>query len=341
MQPQHPRPPQREQRAGQHEQRRRTPCRTATASASSTPESGTARCDGVSRPELGREQRGRLGQRRPVPGEVPAAHEHRPRLRPRLRAVVRGERVGLVGEDDEVGVDRGRVVLGQPRVPVGRAGEDVVGRRAGAARRRRTCPGPAPSTAGARSGRRRATARHLRRRRPRRRAPCRSQSGSGSAEHGAQPVERVERLVDRRRGGHPHGGSRRRAARRRPRPGSPRRWRPRGPGRSASTRSRSGHLVPPTRGTSRSAGWVHQSVAPTSRPMSVAAIASVSEGTRLTHPPRRRASDRHRPRRPASVRRARQTSVTRTPACTLYRRLTDTRLMVSASTWRALRSRPA
>src|SRR4051812_27509705 len=48
------------------------------------------------------------------------------------------------------------------------------------------------------------------------------------------------------------------------------------------TRSTSGHLVPPTRATSRSDGWVHQSVAPTSSPGPVAATASVRDGTRLT-----------------------------------------------------------
>ena len=67
---------------------------------------------------------------------------------------------------------------------------------------------------------------------------------------------------------------------------------------------------------------------------SVAAIASVSDGTSETT---RRGGA---PRNAVPGRRGPQTSVTRMPACTLYRRLTDTRLMVSASTWRALRSRP-
>ena len=44
----------------------------------------------------------------------------------------------------------------------------------------------------------------------------------------------------------------------------------------------SGFLVPPMRGTSRSAGCVHQSVTPTSSDRSVAAIASVSDGTSET-----------------------------------------------------------
>ena len=65
----------------------------------------------------------------------------------------------------------------------------------------------------------------------------------------------------------------------------------------------------------------------------MAAIASVSDGTRETT----RRGGGTSVRRPPVV----ETSVTRTPACTLYRRLTDTRLIVSASTWRALRSRPA
>src|SRR5689334_23049504 len=53
-------------------------------------------------------------------------------------------------------------------------------------------------------------------------------------------------------------------------------------GASASMRSRSGFFVPRTRVTSRSAGWVHQSVAPTSRCACVTAIDSVNDGTRLT-----------------------------------------------------------
>ncbi len=44
----------------------------------------------------------------------------------------------------------------------------------------------------------------------------------------------------------------------------------------------SGFLVPRTRGTSRSAGWVHHSVAPTRTDRSTDATASVSDGTRLT-----------------------------------------------------------
>ncbi len=167
----------------------------------------------------------------------------------------------------------------------------------------------------------------------------RSQAGSGAAEDGAEPVERVQSLVDRRRGGHPHRDAR-------------------GPqrgdvlvavllgvghhevGAQGETRATSGHLVPPTRATSSPAGCVHQSVAPARSPASVAAMASVSDGTRLTT--RRGGRPTYGsppvvPHLPA----CRQTSVTRTPAWTLYRRLTDTRLMVSASTWRALRSRPA
>src|SRR3954447_26443423 len=50
-------------------------------------------------------------------------------------------------------------------------------------------------------------------------------------------------------------------------------------GLSSMTSATRGFLVPPTRGTSRSAGWVHQSVAPTSRPGAVTAIDSVSDGT--------------------------------------------------------------
>ncbi len=50
-------------------------------------------------------------------------------------------------------------------------------------------------------------------------------------------------------------------------------------GASAVIRARSGFLVPPIRGTVRSAGWLHQSVTPTSSPGAVAATASVSEGT--------------------------------------------------------------
>src|SRR5690606_32003792 len=53
-------------------------------------------------------------------------------------------------------------------------------------------------------------------------------------------------------------------------------------GPSAATAARSGFLVPRTRATSRSAGCVHQSVAPTSASRRVCAIASVSEGTRDT-----------------------------------------------------------
>src|SRR3954453_1021846 len=43
-----------------------------------------------------------------------------------------------------------------------------------------------------------------------------------------------------------------------------------------------GFFVPPTRGTSRLAGCVHQSVAPTSSPGAVTATDSVSEGTSET-----------------------------------------------------------
>ena len=53
-------------------------------------------------------------------------------------------------------------------------------------------------------------------------------------------------------------------------------------GARAMTAARSGFLVPLTRVTARSAGWVHQSVAPTSRPGADTATASVSEGTRET-----------------------------------------------------------
>ena len=51
------------------------------------------------------------------------------------------------------------------------------------------------------------------------------------------------------------------------------------PGLSALMAARLGFLVPRTRGTSRSAGWVHQSVAPASASRRVAATDSVSDGT--------------------------------------------------------------
>src|SRR6202044_1769102 len=51
-------------------------------------------------------------------------------------------------------------------------------------------------------------------------------------------------------------------------------------GSRAAIAARSGFLVPRTRGTSRSAGWVHQIVAPASASGRVAATDSVSEGTR-------------------------------------------------------------
>ena len=44
----------------------------------------------------------------------------------------------------------------------------------------------------------------------------------------------------------------------------------------------SGFFVPPTRTASRSIGWLHQSVTPARVSGALAAIASVSEGTRLT-----------------------------------------------------------
>lgn len=47
-------------------------------------------------------------------------------------------------------------------------------------------------------------------------------------------------------------------------------------------RSSFGFLVPPTRGTSRPAGWLHQSVAPARTPGSETATASVRDGTRET-----------------------------------------------------------
>jgi hypothetical protein len=50
-------------------------------------------------------------------------------------------------------------------------------------------------------------------------------------------------------------------------------------GRKATIAATSGFLVPRTRGTSRSAGWVHHWVAPASASRRVAAIASVSDGT--------------------------------------------------------------
>lgn len=53
-------------------------------------------------------------------------------------------------------------------------------------------------------------------------------------------------------------------------------------GSRAAIAARSGFLVPRTRGTSRPAGWVHQSVAPTSRSGTVTASASVSDGTSET-----------------------------------------------------------
>ncbi len=53
-------------------------------------------------------------------------------------------------------------------------------------------------------------------------------------------------------------------------------------GRSASTAARSGFFVPRTRTTSRSPGWVHHCVAPTTASRRVAARASVIDGTRLT-----------------------------------------------------------
>ena len=53
-------------------------------------------------------------------------------------------------------------------------------------------------------------------------------------------------------------------------------------GRSAVIAARLGFFVPRTRGTSRPAGWVHQSVAPASRPGTVTARASVKDGTSET-----------------------------------------------------------
>jgi hypothetical protein len=50
-------------------------------------------------------------------------------------------------------------------------------------------------------------------------------------------------------------------------------------GARAMMAARSGFLVPRTRVTARSAGWVHQSVTPTSRPGAETATASVSDGT--------------------------------------------------------------
>src|SRR4051812_22146800 len=67
----------------------------------------------------------RLGQRRAVPGEVPAADEGGPGARPRLRSVVPAKGVRLVGEDHQGGVDRRDLRPRQPRVAVGVGGEDV------------------------------------------------------------------------------------------------------------------------------------------------------------------------------------------------------------------------
>ncbi len=53
-------------------------------------------------------------------------------------------------------------------------------------------------------------------------------------------------------------------------------------GARARTAARSGFLVPRTRVTSRSAGWVHHSVAPTTRSGATEASASVNEGTSET-----------------------------------------------------------
>ena len=57
-----------------------------------------------------------------------------------------------------------------------------------------------------------------------------------------------------------------------------------GSGRSATTRVMSGFLVPPTRATSRPAGCVHQSVAPTSTPGTVSATASTGMLVSITPP---------------------------------------------------------
>ena len=214
------------------------------------------------RPELGREQGGRLGQRRAVPGEVPAAHEHRPACGHASGPSSGRERVGLVGEDDEVGGDPAGIVLGQPRVAVGRA----PAKRLSTPSRRSTSPAKVsrPSTIHGRRqiGTTAVTRRHLRRvaqtacpgaaspgpGRPARRTAGRASRAPASTVAGAVTHTRIPAARSAAT-----SSSRFSSALATTRSG-----------RSASTRSTSGHLVPPTRGTSRSAGWVHQSVAPAS-----------------------------------------------------------------------------
>ena len=138
-------------------------------------------------------------------------------------------------------------------------------RRAGRARHRRTCRGPTTIHGRRQIG---TTAR-------------RRTAGSGTALHAAsasasQPARGKPHTASIRRSetnapssvsdvGHVHRRRRPRAGRRGRTRGSPRRWRARGRGASSTILSTSGFFVPPTRGTSRPGGWVHQSVAPTSR----------------------------------------------------------------------------
>ena len=203
-------------------------------------------------------------ERRAVPGEVPPADQRAPARREGLRAVVRREGVRLVRQDHEV-VRRQRR-QGRP-AGSGRASRPGrCRRRAGRARRRRRCRGRAPSTAGARSARRRVRRGPVVRRAPRRRRPSSSQAGpvEPAGARASGPARRAPRAASPAPS--PRRRRRPRAARRgRPR-GSPRRWPARGPGAGRARRRRRGFLVPPIRATSRSAGCVHQSVAPTSRP---------------------------------------------------------------------------
>ena len=189
------------------------------------------------------------------------------------------ERVGLVGEDHEVGGD-GRRDRPWPASGSGRRApantlrtpsraQHVAGERVAAEHHPR--PPPDRDDGGDR--------RHAAAGRPTPRAPAQPRR-VGPAEDRAEPVEAWSSACSTVAGAVTQTADPRpRAAQRRPPPGSPRRSRPPGRGASARTRSRSGHFVPPTRATSRSAGWVHQSVAPTSSPASVAATASVSDGT--------------------------------------------------------------
>ena len=190
--------------------------------------------------------------RRAVPGQVPAGDERDVEARELLGAVGGRERVRLVRQHDQVRAGRD-LVQGHPGVALGparrtrsrnRVGEHVAGE---GVRRR------APSTAGARSARPRPASALT--------VDVEDQTRRASSSHGGDrarmrqhPRRRLKRLASVR-GAVTQTANPSAAAPPRRRAGSPPRWPARGRARAPDA-VQVRVLGPPTRATSRSAGWV-------------------------------------------------------------------------------------